>query len=205
VQVDHADKVGFHSALRSLLRHDPDVIMIGEVRDELSLDVALKSALTGHLVFSSLHTNDSTSAAARLVHMGAPSYLVAATLTLVVAQRLVRKLCPECKRPGTLDPRAARVLNLEPGMPVKTPGGCLACGGTGYTGRLGLFEFFLATDRTREMIVKGVSAGSIRAAAMEDGMHSLNQDGAEKVRLGLTDPGEVLRAVAGTIELQDGT
>jgi type IV pilus assembly protein PilB len=205
IQVDQADKVGFASALRSLLRHDPDVIMIGEIRDDLSLDVAIKSALTGHLVFSSLHTNDSTSAPARLVHMGAPPYLVAATLSLVVAQRLVRQLCTECRRPAELDERSARILGLEASLPVKVPGGCPACNGSGYTGRMGIFEFMVASDRVREMIVSGASAGRIRAATLEEGMRTLMQDGADKVRAGLTDPGEVMRAAAGTIEIKGGS
>lgn len=204
VQVDHADKVGFDSALRSILRHDPDVIMIGEVRDALSLDVAMKSALTGHLVFSSLHTNDATSAPARLIHMGAPSYLAAATLSMVVAQRLVRKLCPECKRPGELDARTARFLDLEPGISIRKPGGCMACGGTGYSGRMGVFEFLVVNDRIREMIVEGASAGKIRAAALEENMVTLRADGADKVKQGLTDPAEIMRAVAGTIEIKGG-
>ncbi|MHC4946189.1 MAG: ATPase, T2SS/T4P/T4SS family [Planctomycetota bacterium] len=204
VQVDQADKVSFDKALRSLLRHDPDVVMIGEIRDDLSLDVALKSALTGHLVFSTVHTSDATSAPARLIHMGAPHYLVAATISLVMAQRLVRKLCTECKRPGELDERAARFLDLEPGLPVRLPGGCVACNGTGYSGRMGVFELFAASERIREMIVQGASAGMIRAAALEEGMTTLRSDGAAKVKLGLTDPGEVMRAVAGTIEIKGG-
>ncbi|MFH1998260.1 MAG: ATPase, T2SS/T4P/T4SS family [Planctomycetota bacterium] len=202
VQVDHADKVGFDSALRSMLRHDPDVIMIGEIRDSLSLDVAMKSALTGHLVFSSLHTNDASSAPARLMHMGAPPYLAAATLSLVVAQRLVRRLCPECKRPGELDARIARFLDLEPGLPIRTPGGCMSCGGTGYSGRMGVFEFLVVSDRIREMIVEGASAGRIREAALEEKMTTLRADGADKVVQGLTDPAEIMRAVAGTIEIK---
>ncbi|MBU0753794.1 MAG: type II secretion system protein GspE, partial [Planctomycetes bacterium] len=120
------------------------------------------------------------------------------------AQRLVRKLCPECKRPGELDLRAARFLGLEAGLPVRLPVGCVACGGTGYSGRMGVFELFAASERTREMIVQGASAGRLRSAALEEKMTTLRSDGADKVRLGLTDPAEVMRAVAGTIEIKGG-
>ena len=160
-EVDSADKVNFAKALKSLLRHDPDVVMIGEIRDSDSLDAAVKAALTGHLVLSTLHTNDAKSSVTRLVDMGLDPNLVPATLRLAVAQRLVRRLCPECRTKG--------VRGWE-------PKGCVACGGRGYWGRIGLFEMY----------------------APETGLStSIADDARAKVEAGITSEAEILRALGG--------
>ena len=160
-EVDSADKVNFAKALKSLLRHDPDVVMIGEIRDSDSLDAAVKAALTGHLVLSTLHTNDAKSTVTRLVDMGLDPNLVPATLRLAVAQRLVRRLCPECRTKG------ARGWE---------PKGCVACGGRGYWGRIGLFEMY----------------------APETGFStSIADDARAKVEAGITSEAEILRALGG--------
>ena len=160
-EVDSADKVNFSKALKSLLRHDPDVVMIGEIRDSDSLDAAVKAALTGHLVLSTLHTNDAKSTVTRLVDMGLDPNLVPATLRLAVAQRLVRRLCPECRVKG--------VRGWEP-----SPGGCPACGGRGYWGRIGVFELY----------------------APESGLStSMSDDARAKVESGVTSEAEILRSI----------
>ena len=185
-EVDASDKVNFTKALRSLLRHDPDVIMIGEVRDEESLDTAVKAALTGHLVLSTLHTNDAVGAVTRLSDMGLEAHLAAATLRLAAAQRLVRALCPHCRVPDAAGFR---------------PRGCLACAGRGFRGRLGLFELFRPDAEIASLIAHGVPADEIRAAARAKGMRTLADDATEKCRSGLTTVAEAVRATGAEIAL----
>lgn len=197
VEVDSADKVSFEKALRSLLRHDPDVLVIGEIRDLESLDVAVKASLTGHLVFSTLHTNNAASVVTRLIDMGMPAHLIGATLRLCVAQRLVRKLCGHCRRPAPLSAPHALALGIPnaEGENVYEAEGCLYCAGRGFAGRMGLFECAALDSELSMQISKGITEPELNAALRRKGFHSLLQDGAAKVLAGLTTVQEVLNAV----------
>ena len=194
-EVDSADKVSFAKALRSLLRHDPDVIMIGEIRDAESLDTAVKASLTGHLVLSTLHTNDAPGAVTRLLDMGLAPHLLAATLRLAMAQRLVRKLCPFCRVPYEMGEEEAAMLG-HPELAGKTawrPGGCLACAGKGTRGRTGLFEL-LAPDRELEgVIARGGGASELGAALVARGHIGLAEDAIAKILDGTVTPGDARR------------
>jgi len=194
-EVDGADKVNFSKALRSILRHDPDVIMIGEIRDPESLDTAVKAALTGHLVFSTLHTNDSINAVTRLANMGLERHLIAATLRLVVAQRLVRALCPHCREAYSVDSETAGALGREDllGETFHRATGCVYCAGKGLKGRLGLFELFRPNVDLSSLIADGASEHVIRRTYREVGGKLLIDDGIEKCLAGLTTPDEVSR------------
>ena len=163
VEVDSADKVSFHKALRSVLRHDPDVVMIGEIRDGETADIAIKSSLTGHLVFSTLHTNSAASALTRLADMGLARYLIAATMRLVVAQRLVRRLCARCRRARPLAESEAVALGnpQAAGTTVYDPAGCLYCADRGFVGRLGLFELLPVDEPLSRSIAAGADEGEI--------------------------------------------
>jgi type IV pilus assembly protein PilB len=191
----------FASALRSILRADPDVILIGEVRDRETALIAIEAALTGHLVLSTLHTNDAPSSLPRLVEMGVETYLVASAIDCVVAQRLARKLCTKCKEAYKPDKAALD----EAGFPehqrdeVKElfrAAGCQACAKTGYRGRLGLYEVMLMSEEIERLVVERAASEVIRRSARRDGMITLREDGLEKVRLGTTSIQEVLRVVA---------
>lgn len=197
VEVDSADKVSFGKALRSLLRHDPDVLVIGEVRDLDSLDVAVKASLTGHLVFSTLHTNNAASVVTRLVDMGMPAHLIGATLRLSVAQRLVRRLCQHCRQPVLLEASRAHALGIpdSAGQMAFEPGGCLYCAGRGYAGRMGLFECASFDTPLANLVARGATEAELIAALRQKGFHSLLADGAAKVLAGLTTVQEVLNAV----------
>ena len=187
----------FASGLRSIVRQDPDVIMIGEIRDLETAEIAIRSSLTGHLVFSTLHTNDAPSAITRLVDMGVEDYLLASSLLGVLAQRLVRVICPDCKKPYPVD---AEVLHRN-GFNGATQGtvtlyrgeGCETCGYTGYGGRVGIFEMMLVNDEIRRLIVSKEEANIIAAKAREEGMVTLREDGWRKAREGVTTLDEVLR------------
>jgi len=199
MQVQSGIDLGFADGLRALMRQDPDIIMVGEVRDRETADMAVQSALTGHLVFSTLHTNDAASSVARLMELGVPSYLVNATLIGVLAQRLVRTLCPSCKAPGE-GPDEALWRDLvapwrsPPPNPVYHPVGCLECRRTGYLGRTGLVELLVVTDAIRALIARGSELQELRNQAARDGLRSLRVSGAEKIAAGLTTIEEVLRA-----------
>ena len=198
VEVDSSDKVNFSKALRSLLRHDPDVVMIGEIRDSESLDTAVKAALTGHLVLSTLHTNDAVSAVTRLVDMGLASHLIAATLRLSAAQRLVRRLCPVCREPFAIGAAEAAALE-RPDIAGQTgyrSGGCLACAGRGYSGRTGIFEFMVPDTALASLIAAGVPAGDLTAKLRTDGVPSLADDAVRKVLAGETSIDEILKTAA---------
>ena len=160
----------FAAALRTLLRQDPDVIMVGEIRDAETAELAVRAALTGHLVFSTMHTNDAPSAIARLIDMGVEPFLVASAINFVMAQRLVRRICPKCK--GN-DPD------------------CLICGGNGYKGRVGIFEMMPISEEIREKVHKGASTDELRKTAIKNGMKTLAEDGADKISLGLTSEYEI--------------
>jgi type IV pilus assembly protein PilB len=197
VQCD-AEDLTYAMALRSFLRQDPDVIMVGEVRDAETADIALKAALTGHLVLSSLHTNDAAGAVLRLLNMGLESFIVASALRLVVAQRLVRRLCKECSTPMEIDVRThpltapfERIQHLGR-VTVREPRGCHACGGAGYRGRTGIFEVLRISSAIEDLVMRRASVSEIRLQAHRDGMRTLREAALAKVLLGETSLAEVL-------------
>ena len=196
-QVQVSEKIGltFASALRSLLRQDPDIIMIGEIRDNETARIAVQSALTGHLVLSTLHTNDATSSITRLVNIGIDTYLIAASLNAVLAQRLVRKICPQCKEIYQV-PRNMRKYAERAGVAPEQlfhGAGCDHCRGSGYIGRIGIYELLVVDEAFRDMINKDASVNSMRRAFLKSGEPSLFDDGIKKVKRGLTTIEEVLR------------
>jgi type IV pilus assembly protein PilB len=197
VQVNPKAGLTFATGLRSMVRADPDVMMVGEIRDRETAQIAVESALTGHLVLSTLHTNDAPMAAARLIEMGIEPFLVASGVNCVVAQRLARKLC-DCKTPVTLTPEVLVENGFEPsGEPVEgaEPAGCVRCGGTGFRGRTGLYEVMVPSEEIRKLILAKADGDSLRAVARADGMSTLREDGLEKVRQGKTSVAEVLRVI----------
>jgi type IV pilus assembly protein PilB len=190
----------FAAALRSILRADPDIILIGEIRDHETALIAVESALTGHLVLSTLHTNDAPSAITRLNEMGVETFLVASALDCVVAQRLARKLCERCKEPYR--PNEAELQSA--GFPehvwpeidtLHRPVGCTACAKTGFLGRLGLYEVMHVTEEVERLTVERAASDRIREVALEQGMVPLRLDGLSKARAGLTSVEEILRVV----------
>ena len=197
VEVDSADKVSFGKALRSVLRHDPDVVMIGEIRDRETADVAIKASLTGHLVLSTLHTNSAASVVTRLTDMGVDRYLTAATLRLAVAQRLVRRLCAQCRKPRELTAAEAVALDRPEarGATVYDPGGCMYCANRGYVGRLGLFEMLPFDEDLAREVVEGAEEAQLVARARSKGVQRLNDDAFEKLTAGVTTVRETLQAV----------
>ncbi len=195
VPVHRESGTTFATALRSILRQDPDVLMIGEMRDGETAELAIQAAMTGHLVFSTLHTNDAMSAVPRLLDLGVPSYLVAATLEGILAQRLVRKVCTSCRT--SYEPKAEAVAALA-GRPVgkvrlQRGAGCYVCRGTGFRGRVGLFELAIVTDEIREAISRGATRLQLRDLALQAGMVPLRGDAWRKVEAGITTVEEVLR------------
>ncbi|MBT9136532.1 MAG: putative type II secretion system protein HxcR [Firmicutes bacterium] len=189
--------LGFAQVLRALVRQDPDIIMVGEIRDSETADIAIRSALTGHFVLSSLHTNDAPSTITRLVDMGVEPFLVASSLLGIVAQRLVRRLCPHCKMLAPLPAGSPQLtaLGLDPKTehPFFGPKGCEYCNGEGYRGRIGIFEVLPINEELRERIAARATAGVLRALAAGMGIRSFRQDGLEKARQGFTTVSEVLR------------
>ena len=198
VQVDPKAGVTFAGGLRSFLRQDPNIIMVGEVRDQETAVLAVQAALTGHLVLSTLHTNDAPGAVTRLQDMGIESFRIAATLLGAAAQRLVRVLCPECKEAAELTPEVAVRLGLqvnsEP-VPIFTPRGCALCGDTGYRGRVAVFELMIMTKEMKQLLARRAPEHEVRDAAVKSGMRSLLEDGVQKVLAGITSVEEVLRVL----------
>ncbi len=192
VQVKAQVGLTFAGALRAFLRQDPDVIMVGEVRDPETAQICLRAALTGHFVLSTIHTNDSLSAVNRLQDMGIEPFLLASTLRVLEAQRLIRRLCKECKEPYTCDPETARTYGMELGHTLYRPKGCDACRGAGYRGRVGVFEVVRITPHMASLIQTRTPLPELRAAAREQGMKLLLDSGLDKVRDGLTSLEEVL-------------
>jgi len=195
IQVNTKANLTFGAGLRAILRHDPDVILIGEIRDRETADIAVQSSLTGHLVFSTLHTNDAPGAITRLIEMGIEPYLVASTVEMIVAQRLVRVICKQCKEvapPADLEAMASTGITNLPEV-VYRGKGCRNCLGTGYRGRQGVFELMPVTEEIRELTLERVSAGKIREVAMRQGMNSLRGDGWRLVGEGRTTVEEVMR------------
>ena len=188
----------FAAALRAMLRQAPNIIMIGEIRDAETANIAINASLTGHLVFSTLHTNDAPSAVARLADIGVKPFLIASAVRAVLAQRLVRKLCPICKAPAVLTDKEMRALTLDSSRMTEAtifgPVGCEKCRGNGYKGRMGIFEIFLIDDEVRGMINTGLTTTQLRRRARELGMRTLREDGIRKVLSGLTSGGEVVHA-----------
>ena len=194
----------FADALRHVLRQDPDVIMVGEIRDKDTAEIAIRASLTGHLVFSTLHTNDAPGAITRLVDMGIEPFLVASAIELVIAQRLVRRLCTECSRPVSI-PRVKLQENLailgcdpaeaEVAANLREPVGCDRCRGTGYRGRIGIFEIFRLNEEMHQLVLKRESTRTLADCARRNGMRTLGQSGWEKVRAGFTTFDEVLRVI----------
>ena len=188
----------FAAALRAMLRQAPNIIMVGEIRDVETASIAINASLTGHLVFSSLHTNDAPSAITRLVDMGVKPFLVSSSIRAVLAQRLIRKICPDCKQPYTPTDLELRALNLSTSNLAEARfskgHGCDRCRGTGYRGRAGIFEIFVVDDEMRHLINEGVPVSKIRQRARDLGMRTLREDGIRKVVSGMTTPEEVISA-----------
>ena len=201
-QVQVLDDIGmsFAKALRSILRQAPDIIMVGEIRDTETAEIAIQAALTGHLVFSTLHTNDAPSAITRLIDMGLKPFLVASSAQAIMAQRLVRKVCQNC--PVGRDPRPDEKIEIERaiGRPfdgqVMEGAGCAQCNHTGYKGRLGIFEVMYMADEIRDLVMQNKSASVLRDAARRLGMRVLREDGWRKVSEGVTTPAEIARVTA---------
>jgi type IV pilus assembly protein PilB len=191
VQVKPAIGLTFSNALRSFLRQDPDIIMVGEVRDLETAQICIRSSLTGHLVLSTLHTNDAPSAISRLIDIGIETYLISSSLILVAAQRLIRKLCLECKEAYEPAPKLIKDLNIKQELLYK-PKGCDCCSHTGYRGRIAIYEIVLINDMLRELISKGAGLGQIKNAVKEMGIRSLLQGGIKKAEEGITSVEEVL-------------
>ncbi len=201
IQVHHKIGLSFAAALRSILRHDPDVVLIGEMRDLETAESAIQASLTGHLVFSTLHTNDAPGAFTRMIDMGVEPYLVGSTVEGVMAQRLVRTICKECK----VEDVHAEEHALPADFPKPEKGrhkifkgaGCKTCRGTGYKGRIGIYELMVTDDELRDLCSQRISAGIIRRKALEKGMVTLRQDGYRKVLSGITTVDEVVTATIG--------
>jgi type IV pilus assembly protein PilB len=198
VQVNPKAGLTFAAALRSILRSDPDIVLIGEIRDHETAQIAVEAALTGHLVLSTLHTNDAPSAVTRLVEMGIEPYLVGSALATVVAQRLARRLCDKCKRPAAYSEETLMQIGLliEEDEQVFVPVGCSNCANTGYRGRIALHEVMTVGEQVERLTIDRAPASEIARAAIQQGMVSLKQDGWNKACAGLTSIEEVLRVVA---------
>lgn len=195
IQVNSSIGLNFAAGLRSIVRQDPDVLMVGEIRDHETAEIAIESALTGHLVFSTLHTNDAAGAVTRLQDMGVEGYLISSSLLAIQAQRLVRRICTDCRIEQALSADEAAVLDIDAShYPVLYRGtGCERCGGSGYRGRIGLYELLVMSDAIRHHIASGADANIIRDQAISEGMKTLRQDALEKLASGLTTPEEVVR------------
>jgi len=204
VQVSEAIGFTFSQALRSMLRQAPNIIMLGEIRDVETATIAINASLTGHLVFSTLHTNDAPSAVTRLIDIGIKPFLVASSARALVAQRLVRKICKKCPQPYTPTETELKSLNITTsdlaGARITKGRGCAECNKTGCRGRMGIFEIFVIDDEGRKLIYEKVSSSVLRAHAREIGMRTLREDGARKVLAGMTTPDEVIRATVGDLD-----
>jgi len=194
-QINDKKGLTFAAGMRSVLRQDPDIIMVGEIRDHDTATMAIQASLTGHLVFSTLHTNDAASAVTRLLDLGVEPYLVASSLVVSLAQRLIRRLCVHCRQPSSAQAMMSadrKTIWTEPFQAT----GCAECRNTGYSGRIGLFELLVTTDQLRELIQSRANAAKIREVAVASGLTLLSQDGLEKVRAGSTTLAEVMRATS---------
>jgi general secretion pathway protein E/type IV pilus assembly protein PilB len=201
VQVNTEIGMTFPSALRSILRQAPNIIMIGEIRDAETANIAINASLTGHLVFSTLHTNDAPSAVARLIDIGVQPFLVSSAVRAIVAQRLVRKICPNCKQPYEMSEHEMEMLGIDATQlsesSVSRGGGCDTCKHLGYKGRAGIFEIFLIDDEVRHMVNNKANTVDLRKRAREMGMRTLREDGIRKVLSGMTTAEEVISVSMG--------
>jgi general secretion pathway protein E len=196
IQVKPQIGLNFANTLRHIVRQDPDIIMIGEIRDLETAEIAIQSALTGHLVFSTLHTNDAPSAITRLLDMGVENFLLSSTIRGILAQRLVRIICPSCKKIDSstvADKEELKLIGFGSDISLYTGRGCEKCAFTGYYGRAGIFELLLVDDDIRKLILKNADSNQIRELARQHGMRTLLEDGAEKIKKGITTLSEVLR------------
>ena len=197
IQVNPKIDLTFAQGLRSIVRQDPDVILVGEIRDRETAEIAIQSSLTGHLVFSTLHTNDAASAVTRLIDMGIEPFLVTSSVIAIIAQRLVRVLCPKCKEPYTPDDESLANLGVDKRRleehPVYRKMGCAACMNTGYRGRTAIFEILILDDPIKRLILKTSDSNQISDEAIKRGMTNLLHDGAQKVLDGITTIEEVFR------------
>jgi len=205
IQINPKAKLTFASGLRSILRQDPNVIMVGEIRDKETARIAINAALTGHLVLSTLHTNDAITTIPRLIDMGIEPFLVASTVNLVVGQRLARKLCQHCKQAFTLDAQMVNYIQklrpdfsslLKEGETLYREVGCAECGGTGFKGRIGLYEVLEVTEPIRKIIIESSNFDDIFAAARKQGLVLMLEDGVNKLRTGLISATEIMRITA---------
>ena len=208
MQVSAKKGMNFANSLRHVLRQDPDVIMVGEVRDVETARMAIQSSLTGHLVFSTLHTNDSAGAVSRLLDLGVEPYLVSSSLIAVMAQRLVRKICPDCREVYEPTPHELRELGLgdvagaglaDGGRKFYVGAGCDRCFQTGYRGRTGVYELMLIKEEIQDLVYRRESAGVVKKAALNAGLQTLRMDGARKMLAGITTVSEVLRVTQADI------
>jgi len=201
VHVNTQVGLSFASVLRSVLRQDPDIILVGEIRDGETADIAVKAALTGHLVLSTLHTNDAAGVIARLVDMGVPPFLIASSLILAQAQRLYRKLCSACKKEADVPQDVLAVNHIDPkffdGKPLFFPTGCPRCNGIGYKGRGAIMEVLPVDDAIRDAIVHGMTTTELRALAVKNGMIALKEVGLMKVRDGITSLAAAIEVTGG--------
>jgi type IV pilus assembly protein PilB len=196
VQVKSEIDLTFAACLRSILRQDPDIVLIGEIRDKETVEIAIKASLTGHLVLSTFHTNDAPSAVTRLIDMGIEPYLLSSSLNLIIAQRLVRKICDKCKEPTTLSEQVLKRLKVDPAR-LKDANlchgkGCTACGNTGYHGRLPIFEFLVMDHEIRDLVTAKANESQLRAASRKKGYGGLLESGVIKMLQGFTTAEEVL-------------
>lgn len=201
VPVRHDVGMTFASALRAMLRQAPNIVMVGEIRDLETAEIAINASLTGHMVFSTLHTNDAPGAVTRLIDIGVKPFLVSTSLRAVMAQRLVRKICKHCKRPYHADPKEIRSLNISPAQAAHATfahgEGCADCNATGYRGRMGIFEIFVVNEEIQKMIYEHVGTAKLREKARSLGMRTMREDGARKVTAGLTTIEEVVSITVG--------
>ncbi|MCX5713046.1 MAG: GspE/PulE family protein, partial [Candidatus Omnitrophica bacterium] len=192
-QVNPRAGLTFANGLRSILRQDPDIIMVGEIRDKETADIAIQASLTGHLVLSTLHTNDAASSLTRLIDMGIEPFLIASSVIGILAQRLVRVICPKCKEKYMPSDEIIKDLGLDQKIELFRGKGCMHCRNTGFTGRIGIFELLTVTEEIKNMVTSKRSANEIKKKALEQGMRVLRDDGMEKVKSGITTAEEVLR------------
>jgi general secretion pathway protein E len=192
-QVNIKAGITFANGLRGFLRQDPDIMMVGEIRDKETVEMAIQSALTGHLVFSTLHTNDAPSALARLIDMGAEPFLISSSVIGILAQRLIRVNCAKCREPYAPSPAVLQSVGLPEGTHAMRGKGCPKCNQTGFVGRCGIYELMYITDEIKSLVDARRSAADIKKKAVEQGMKTLRQDGLEKVMKGITPLEEVLR------------
>ncbi len=208
-QVQHNTKTGltFATALRSILRQDPDIIMVGEIRDLETAQISVNAALTGHLVFSTLHTIDTSTALSRLIDIGVDIKLLSSSIISIVAQRLVRKLCPHCKKQSTVSSKEFRALGMEgkilEGQTIFRPRGCSECSNTGYIGRTGIYEMMVPNRDIRSLIEHSATTMELRDAARKAGMKTLREEGLLKVISGVTSLEEIMRVTTEDIIARD--